>query len=65
MYSPRYGQRVIVNRVKRGIVTGFGQLRGQDVVYVLWDALTDTGQEWRDTVPADRITGVGEVAGTS
>ena len=57
MYLPQIGQRVIVNRVRKGVVVGLATLRAQPVVYVEWDALHPvTGHAWRDTVPAEQIT---------
>lgn len=59
MYLPQIGQRVIVDRVRKGVVVGLATLRGQPIVYVEWDALHPvTGRAWRDTLMTERITGI-------
>ncbi|MGI5286601.1 hypothetical protein ACQEVF_25135 [Nonomuraea polychroma] len=49
----RVGQR-IVGPQGYGIITALGTLRGEAVVYVLWDTPNWSGEnsEWRDTVRA-------------
>ncbi|MGP3917646.1 hypothetical protein [Nonomuraea sp. 10N515B] len=53
MIPRRVGQRVIGTH-GIGIITGLGTLRGEQVVYVLWDQPQYDGEnnEWRDTVRA-------------
>ncbi|GAA4924382.1 hypothetical protein HD597_011278 [Nonomuraea thailandensis] len=49
----RTGQRIVGNN-GYGTITGLGTLRGEAVVYVLWDRLQPHGEnpQWRDTVRA-------------
>jgi hypothetical protein len=57
----RVGQRIVGSH-GFGTITGLGTLRGEQVVYLLWDAPMRVGEnpEWRDTMRARDVVVLGQ-----
>lgn len=65
---PRVGQRVIGPRHRLGTIIGLGELRGEQVVYVLWDEprYGCDNPAWHDTLRAVDVVPIsGPTAGGS